>query len=509
MTRLPAEGAGVVLDVRTLSKTFVATRALDAVDIQVRSGEIVALCGQNGSGKSTLIKVLAGYHDSDAGAEITVHGEPFDPKKTHDRVLHFIHQDLALVNTLSTVENLALAKPATSALLLPNRTRKETIEAGEVLARLGVEFDLTVPIAQLSQAERTMVAIARAIDGWERDDNVLVLDEPTASLHEGEAQLLFAAVRALAAKGAGVLFVSHRLDEVLALAHRTVVFRDGRVVAELDREAMSTESIVSAMIGSSSRVVEKSGADYGETVLSLTDVVGDRVRGVSLDVRAGEIVGVSGLIGSGAETLGAIVSGGRPRAGGTVTVAESPVPPGRISAAIARGLVWAPADRQASGVILSQTVRENVTLPRLRTVTGPIANIRRHVETRDAGRWISKLEVTPSDPEAYMTQLSGGNQQKVVIAKWLRTDPHALWLDEPTQGVDVGAKGAIHALIAAAAAQGKGVVVSSTDSAELVSLCHRVLVLDGGRIVAELTGAELTEERLLTESVRRSAAHTP
>lgn len=375
-----------------------------------------------------------------------------------------------------------------------------------MLARLGVEFDLTVPIAQLSQAERTMVAIARAIDGWERDDNILVLDEPTASLHEGEAHLLFAAVRALVRKGAGVLFVSHRIDEVLDLADRTVVFRDGRVVAELDREAMTTESIVSAMIGSSARVVEKTTSGYGEPILTLTDVEGERIRGVSLEVRAGEIVGVSGLIGSGAETLGSIVSGGRARFRGTVAVAGVPVPPGQISASIRRGLAQAPAERQAKGAVMSQTARENVTLPRLRTVTGPLANIRSRAETRDAERWIAELEVKPSDPEAYMTQLSGGNQQKVVLDKWLRTDPHVLWLDEPTQGVDVGAKGSIHALIAAAAAQGKGVVVSSTDSAELVSLRHRVLVFDSGRVVAELSGSALTEERLLTESVRQSVS---
>lgn len=394
--------------------------------------------------------------------------------------------------------------PATSALLLPNRSKEEARDAHEVLGRLGVDFDLTVPIAQLSQAERTMVAIARAIDGWERDDNVLVLDEPTASLHETEARLLFEAVRSLAAKGAGVLFVSHRLDEVLDLADRTVVFRDGRVVAELDRDSMTTESIVAAMIGSSAGVVEKVDRNYGDPVLSLRDVKGERVDGISFDVRAGEIVGVSGLIGSGAETLGSIVSGARARWNGDVAVAGSELPAGRVSTSIRRGLAWAPAERQTKGAVMTWTVRENVTLPELRTVTGPIANLRLGAEQRDAARWISRLSVKPDEPEAYMSQLSGGNQQKVVLARWLRTDPHVLWLDEPTQGVDVGAKASIHALIADAAGLGKGVVVSSTDTAELVSLCHRVFVLDNGKVVAELSGEDLTEERLLTESARHT-----
>ncbi len=228
------------------------------------------------------------------------------------------------------------------------------------------------------------------------------------------------------------------------------------------------------------------------------------VDGISFDVRAGEIVGVSGLIGSGAETLGSIVSGARARWGGDVVVAGSELPAGRVSTSIRRGLAWAPAERQTKGAVMTWTVRENVTLPELRTVTGPIANLRLGAEQRDAARWISRLSVKPDEPEAYMSQLSGGNQQKVVLARWLRTDPHVLWLDEPTQGVDVGAKASIHALIADAAGLGKGVVVSSTDTAELVSLCHRVFVLDNGKVVAELSGEDLTEERLLTESARHT-----
>ncbi|MCC4266929.1 sugar ABC transporter ATP-binding protein [Microbacterium schleiferi] len=500
------QGADVLLDVRSLSKTFTATKALDDIDISIRPGEIVALCGQNGSGKSTLIKILAGFHDPDPGSTITIQGQPFDPRRSTTGRIHFIHQDLALVDTLSAIENLALSRHVSRPLLLPSQVRAETERTERVLRRLDVDVPLNVPVAQLTQAERTMIAIARAIDGWERDDNILVLDEPTASLHEGEARALFRAVRSLADKGAGVLFVSHRLDEVIALADRAVIFRDGRVVAALESDELEPDAIVSAMIGERPQPLERTRERSGEVVLSLRELAGERVNGVSLEVKAGEILGVSGLIGSGVETLGAIASGARHRSRGEVVLNGKPLPSGDISVSIRRGYAWAPAERQRIGAVMTQTIRENVSLPKLSPITGPFADVRVREERADVDRWIGKLQVTPADAELYMTQLSGGNQQKVVLAKWLRTDPSVLWLDEPTQGVDVGAKAAIHQLVADAASEGKAIVVASTDNSELVALCDRVLVMDAGRVVAELSGEQLTEEQLLTESIRQHGA---
>jgi ABC-type sugar transport system ATPase subunit len=499
-----AESPQVLLEVRDLSKTFVATRALRRVSLRVHSGEVVAIVGQNGSGKSTLIKVLAGFHEADAGGAVLVRGENVPPGGSSTPALHFIHQDLALVPMLTTVENLRLAAGRGSGALRAVRPRREAREARAQLRALDADIDVTVPISQLTPAERAMVAIARALHGWERADNLLVLDEPTASLHQGEVARLFAAVRRVAAAGAGVIFVSHRLDEVEELADRVVVFRDGEVVADVPRGGYSQQELVKAMVGQDVRLeVAKDPQGSTEEVLRLEDLHGPRLAGLSLRVARGEILGISGLIGSGVETLGSVVAGGLARTSGTVAVAGRAIAPGNPRAALRAGLAHAPADRLRRGAVMTMNVRENLTLPLLTPLRGWLGNLRHRAERSEVRRWVADLDVRPKDPELLMTQLSGGNQQKVVLAKWLRAGPDVLWLDEPTQGVDVAAKAAIHELIVAAVRDGAAAVVASTDAKELVALCHRVVVLDQGRVVADVPQAELSEERLVRESMGR------
>lgn len=480
-----------ILEIAGVSKTFAGQRALAAVSLEVHPGEVLAIVGQNGSGKSTLIRTLAGFHDPDPGGTIIARGE-----------LHFIHQDLALVEALSTVENLGLGPGLGRKALLPTRRRHDAGRAEALLARFGASHDVHMPIGQLSRAQQTIVAIARALDGWTSDENVIVLDEPTAALHHEEAETLFTAIRELTARGTGVIFVSHRLDEVVELADRVMVLRDGRVVAQVRRGQYGQADLVRMMAGTDVEAPTRKARNdpRAELVLQARSVEADRLRGADLEARGGEIVGITGLVGSGSEHVCSLIFGALSRSGGVVTVAGRPLPPNDPAASIKAGVGFVPADRPALGALLSMTVEENLTLADLDSLTSRGGRLGAGVARRETAGWIARVDVRPPDPARPMALLSGGNQQKVVMAKWLRTQPRLLLLDEPTQGVDVAAKAALHALILDAAETGTAVLISSTDTRELVDLCDRVLVFRDGRVAAEIAREDLTEERLTCEA---------
>jgi ABC-type sugar transport system ATPase subunit len=492
-----------LLTVRSLSKTFPGLRALDDVDFSVHAGEIVALVGQNGSGKSTLVKVLTGIYEPDPGAEITVGaGEPDGRTGHHSDFVHVIHQDLGLVPQLNTVENLDLVRRHGSRSLAPIALRAETEHARRLLEQFEATFDVTVPIAALTPAERTIVAIARAFDGWDTQYGLLILDEPTAALHSDEVGRLFTAVRRAAARGTGVMFVSHRLDEVMDLADRVVVLRDGRVVADTPVAELDHAELVRLIVGSA--LADEGPRTPGTSLklaLSIQGLAGGMVSELDLDVRAGEIVGVAGILGSGREHVAGLVFGAQLRTGGDVVVRGAELPPGDPRAAINGGVAYVPGDRHAQGAVMPMRVRENLTLPDLRRLRRRFARLDRSAEQREVAEWIERVALRPADPERPLELFSGGNQQKVVLAKWLRNDPSVLLLDEPTQGVDVGAKAAIYNLVHAAAARGAAVLMASSDTAELAAVCDRVVVMRDGRAAAEVRGADLTEERLVIESL--------
>jgi ABC-type sugar transport system ATPase subunit len=416
--------------------------------------------------------------------------------------LHFIHQDLGLVNQLNTIDNLDIARPLGWRGMRPYNSRRERRTARERIRRYGVDFALNVPIGQLSAAERTIIAIVRALDGWTQPRNVLVLDEPTAALHGQEVDVLFEAVRRVAGSGAGVIFVSHRLDEVLALADRVVVLRDGVEVLSARCSEVRHADLARAIAGR--EVTEhrsRHTASSTPTVLEITGLRTRTCRRADLVAREGEIVGVTGLMGSGAESILGAVYGAVPRHGGEVLLngkrlkADSPV------AALRSGVGFVPADRKRDGGIVRMNVRENITLADLGSLRTRTGQLGRRAERREASKWIDAVDVRPRDPERNFELMSGGNQQKVVIAKFLRTCPRVLLLDEPTQGVDVGAKQGIYELLANAAEGGAAVVVYSSDTKELAALCHRVLVFCDGTISAEIAGGELTDARLVRESL--------
>jgi len=471
----------VVLAADHLTKDFPGLRALDDVSLRVRAGEIVALLGQNGSGKSTLVKILAGVYTADAGT--ATHGS-----------LHFIHQDLGLIPALSTVENLALGERG----LAPVRRRKERAHARELIRRFGVDFDVLAPISELTPAQRTIVAIARAMDGWTGDEHVLVLDEPTASLHRGEVGVLFAAVREVARSGAGVMFISHRLDEVTALADRVLVLRDGRLVEDVPAAGLTAGELAYLITGKRSSAVTTGpeARSDDEPLLRVRGLAGASVQDLDLDLRRGEVLGIAGSLGSGREHVAGLLFGSLPRRAGAVEIDGRSLGKGT---ALRHGMALVPADRRADGGVMTMNVRENLTLPDLPRFRRFGGRLSLAAERAAAAEWCTRVGLRPMLPERELGLFSGGNQQKAVIARWLRIAPAVLLVEEPTQGVDIGAGEAIRQLILDAAGDGMAVLVSSSDNADLIRMCGRVLVLRDGRLATELTGPAIDDHRLTEE----------
>lgn len=502
---VPTDGPAPLLEIRSLSKTYPGQVALSQAHLSVVPGEVHALVGQNGSGKSTLIKLLAGYVAPDHGSDVLLEGERVDlwhldtARRSRIRI---VHQDLGLVPTLSTVENLGLGRGYDTGSLGRIRWRDETRRAQEALTRFGLAPDVRQPLATLAPAEQAAVAIVRAMQDWDTDrPGLLILDEPTASLNRGEVDALFREVRRLAGQGAGVIFVSHVLDEVLSLADRVTVLRDGQVVASgVPTRDLDEARLVQLIVG---RPVDKlySTARHrtGRPVLEAEMVFGMSLRGVSFKVHAGEVLGIAGLVGSGRDEIAGALFGLTPRFAGKVLVDKVKVfasPRDSIKA----GMALVPADRKHLGLDLEERLYEHVPLPRLSTVSGRIRLHHRRARA-SAETWSRRFDVQPLALNRKMAKFSGGNQQKAVLARWMRTEPKVLLLDEPTQGVDIGAKASIYEAIAETAGSGTAVVVASSDAEELVHVCDRVLVLRAGMLAAELSGASMTEERVVAESL--------
>ncbi|ONI74551.1 hypothetical protein BWI15_11990 [Kribbella sp. ALI-6-A] len=482
--------------VEQLTKFFGSTCALDHVDLTVHAGEVLAVVGHNGSGKSTLVKLLAGFHTPDGGT-IGLRGD--DGEETE---LRFIHQDLGLVGSLSTVENLALGSASDGPPWRRLRKAAERLQAIELVAQFGVDFDVDALVQELSPAEQTIVAIARALRGWNEERNVvLVLDEPTAALHGTEVDRLMAVVRRVAERGAGVLFISHRLDEVLGVADTVVALRNGAVVGNLPCSETDYAGLVELVAGSAVEELQRRPAERGDVVLHVTALQGKAIRDFDVTVHAGEIVGVAGILGSGRDEVCATIFGGRRRTHGTVRLRDNDLAPGDLRQSIRRGAAFVPGDRHKHGAVMTMTAAENLESVRVPGVEGRWQRVRKLDESREIAEWFAACGVVPSRPEMPLSEFSGGNQQKVVLAKWLRTHPNLLLLEEPTQGVDVGAKAVIHQLIVRTANQGAAVLVASSEAKELAQLCDRVLVLADGVVVDEVAGAELTEARILHASV--------
>jgi ribose transport system ATP-binding protein len=484
-----------------ISKSFGGTQALDGVGLTVLTGEVHGLVGENGSGKSTLIKILAGYHAPDPGGELEVGGRavtlPLRPGEPRRLGLSFVHQDLGLIPSLSVLENLRLGELA-SARGLRISWKKLRRGARDTLARYRVELDVRARVAELGPVERALVAILRAAEEMPSRGGVLVLDEPTAFLPRRETDRLIALVREIAASGASVLFVSHDLDEVRTISHRVTVLRDGRSLGTRATAEVAGEELVELVVG---RKLGGWRPDRGRlsdaAAVTVAGLAGVSVSGVSFGLRHGEVLGLTGLVGAGfAEVLALLCGAGSGAAGRLVLDGATLELSTMTSAAALRaGVVLLPGDRHRDGAVASLSVADNVTLPRLERYTER-GVLRRSRQLEEAAVLLGQFDVRPRDPRLPYGVLSGGNQQKALVGKWLRTEPRLLLLDEPTRGVDVGARRQIFELIRATAEAGTAVVCASTDHEQLTSICDRVLVFASGRIVEEVAGAGLTAERL-------------
>jgi ribose transport system ATP-binding protein len=483
-----------------VSKSFGTTRALDRVDLEVRRGEVHALVGGNGSGKSTLIKILAGVLAADPGGSLEVAGcavdlAAYDAQAARAAGLRFGHQDAGVFGELSVMENLAIGRGYPTTRTGAVRWREVRRQACAVLERFQIPASPDTPLVELGPAMRMMVAIARALQDAEGDAGILVLDEPTAALPAHEVALLMEAVRGYARAGHTIVYVSHRLDEVLALADRVSALRDGRLIDTVDAAAMTEERLIRLVVGRDLDRVDPEAPEPGAPLLDVEDLHAGPLRGISFSIAEREVVGVAGLLGSGRSELLQSLFGALPRTWGEITLGGRPLRVRRPKDAMDMGIAYVPADRPGAAAFADLSVQDNVGAAQVDSYWRRLSMDRAR-ERAEARASLSEFLVKAPSPAAPMTALSGGNQQKVILARWLRRRPRLLLLDEPTQGVDVGARAEIYELVRAAVAGGAGALVVSSDFEELARVCDRVLVLCGGRIAAEVAGAELEPHRL-------------
>ena len=507
------------LDVRHVSKRFGTQLVLDDVALEVMPGEVHGLLGQNGSGKSTLIKILAGFYDPEPGAELVMYGEgaklPLPAGGARALGIAFVHQHLALIPSLSVVENLRLGDLAVEDRWAIN-WRREAEAARETFARFDLDIDPTARICDLSQVSRALVAIVRAFEEVKRqardDRGLLILDEPTPFLPKAGVEQLFALVRSIAADGAGVIFVSHDIDEVREITDRATVLRDGKLAGTVDSRDVDHDGFIELIVGNRVTLYKGGKPSFAgrPVVATVEGLSGPMVNDVSFSVREGEIVGLTGLIGSGSDAVPSYLYGAKRATAGRMDVSNRALALTRLlpQDAMDAGVAFLPADRLGAAGVGSLSITDNISLPVLSEFRGVLGLSwpRLNARARELGE---RYDVRPNRPELALSALSGGNAQKVLMAKWLQTRPKLLMLDEPTQGVDVGARQHLFAALGEASDNGVAMLVSSTDSEQLAQICHRVLVFAQGAIVAELTGADITKDRITEACLKGTALREP
>ena len=491
-----------------ITKSFGANDVLHGVDFEVRRGEVHALVGGNGAGKSTLMKILQGVHHCDAGS-IEVYGAPLVIESIHEARaagIGMVFQEFSLIPTLSVAKNIFLGAERHGVVGLLN-DRDSVIRAREIFERMGVDIDPRTEVGNLPTAYWQLTEIAKAVA---QDARVLILDEPTASLAKGEVDALFDLVRRLAADGMSVIYISHRMDEIFEIADRITVLRDGNTVLTGDRDQLDGETIIHAIVG---RTVEghfewrpRSVDRTGPPLLSVEGInAGRRVRDVSFTAHPGEIIGLAGLMGSGRTELARCLFGIDPIESGTVRIRAQEIALDGPKAAIDAGIALVPEDRRSQGLVLSHSVQENLLLTLLGGLRrGPLLD--RSQMRRRAAELIEEMDVVAASADLPINRLSGGNQQKIVIGKWLATDPDVLILDEPTAGIDIGTKVEIVERIRTLADAGKVVIIISSELPELLAVADRIFILRDGSIEQDLDRSEVPDEHALQLAVQGVAS---
>jgi len=503
MTAAAAAPAPAVA-LRGVSKSFGSTRALSDVSLELFAGEAHGLAGENGAGKSTLVKILSGVYRPDTG-RLLLDGQPASftgPGAARDAGVAVIYQEPTLFPDLSVAENIFMGRQPRAGVRRIDR-RAMHLEGARLFERLGVALNPAAPARGLSIADQQMVEIAKALSLQAR---VLIMDEPTAALTPDEVKRLFAVAEALRRDGAAVLFISHRLEEVFALCQRVTTLRDGQLIASEPVAGLTPDDLIRRMVGRAlDTLYPKADAPIGEVALRVDRLTREGVfTDVSFEVRRGEIVALAGLIGAGRTEVARAIFGVDRWDAGSVTLAGTPLPPGSPTRAMAAGVALVPEDRRAQGLVMDLSIERNLGLTQLRTLhRGGLMNRRR--ERSRAADWALRLQLKYGRLSDAVGLLSGGNQQKVVLAKWLATQPAVLIVDEPTRGIDVGTKAEVHRLLSELAGRGLAVLMISSDLPEVLGMADRVLVMREGRLVAEIARADATEESVMAAATGQAA----
>jgi ribose transport system ATP-binding protein len=484
------------LQLENISKTFPGVQALDNIHLALNVGEIHALCGENGAGKSTMINILAGNLQPDSGT-ISISGVEENiskPKEAFAFGIAIVYQHLSLIDNLSVAENIyANQQPANKwGIIQFNELHKKT---KSLLQQLHLdEIDPKTMVARLSPAEKQMVEIAKALS---KNPSIFILDEPTASLTDKETRTLFTILKTLKDQGVSIIYVSHRLEEIFQLADRITILKDGKYQGTFPTPDITHEQLINRMVGREIAALKKESHVREEVLLDVTGLSGKRFSNVSFQLKAGEIVGIAGLVGAGRTELARAIFGADEVISGRVVLKNKEFKPSDPSNSISHGLVYVPEERKSLGLFQEMTVKDNIISGKLKNAVE--GNLYSHALANSlAEKAKDKLKIVTPNVEQKVVNLSGGNQQKVVLAKWLLTNPDILIVDEPTHGIDVGAKFEIYGILKGLAAEGKGIIMISSDLPELLGISDRILIMKRGNIAGTLSRSEATEEKIMS-----------
>jgi ABC-type sugar transport system ATPase subunit len=485
-----------ILEMRGITKRFPGVLAVDQVDLALQKGEVLALVGENGAGKSTLIKILAGAYKADAG-EIQINGQQlqsYSPSEAISYGVGVIYQELNYVNDISIAENIFLGCLPVKGLLRKIdyvRLKRESLQFQE---KVGIRHDPFEEVAKLSVAEKQLLEIARA---FAKNVQVLVFDEPTSALNEKEIANLFALIKSITADGKSVIYISHKMDEIFTIADSIQVMRDGKSVALLNAAETSKEEVVKYMVGREIKdMYPISQRAIGEKILEVTNLNTDKARQVQLDVKQGEIVGLFGLMGAGRSNIVKAIYGAIPKASGEIKIAGKPVTIAAPEDAIRYGIAYIPSERKTEGLILNHSVKDNMTIAALQQIRKSVLLDLKKEKTL-VDEWVQKLRIKTPSIHKEVVELSGGNQQKVVLAKYLLQHPKVMIMNEPTKGIDVGAKVEIYKLMEELCAKGLGILLISSEMPEIMAIADRILVISNGQVTGECRQAEYNQEQLM------------
>jgi ABC-type sugar transport system ATPase subunit len=490
-----------LVEIRNITKQFPGVVALQDISFTINEGEIHALIGENGAGKSTMIKILSGLYKPEAGGEIIFAGEPlkeYTALESLHRGIVVIYQDFSLFPNLSVLENIALGPYVKAGKRMVDWKLMGEM-AKTTMDKLQVQIDLNTPVGILSVAKQQLVAIARALANKAR---ILVLDEPTSALSKSEVLKLFDIMRSLKKDGISLLFISHKIDELFAISDRFTVFRDGKCMGTFNEEELDDDRLISLMVGRKIeyKIFEKNKRD--DTILEVKNLSkAGQFKNINFKLNRGEILGITGLVGAGRTEIAQAIFGLNSFDSGEIFLEGKPVRIQKPSEAVEKGIAYVPENRLQEGLVLGKSVKDNLVITVLRSISNRVGLVDNVRKSKLTAEWMEKLNIRPAIPDLLVSKLSGGNQQRVVLSKWLATNPKILIVDEPTNGIDVGAKTEIHQILRNLSDAGIAVIVISSELPEILAIADRIIIMRRGRITAEKFCEGLNQEDILSKAI--------